>query len=98
MLRNKRIKAILGSTILLVMGFFSSTQALAVDPDMQALVIDNGSCMSGESYVDSGNCVPVSDAVQVPEPSTLALMVIGLAAIAVVGYRRKKNYKGNTPQ
>ena len=91
MLRNKRVRVILGSTILLVMAFFSSTQVLAVDPDMQALVIDNGSCISGQSYVDSGDCVPASDTVQVPEPSTLALMVIGLAALAVAGYRRRKS-------
>jgi len=91
MLRNKRVRVILGSTILLVMAFFSSTQVLAVDPDMQALVIDNGSCISGQSYVDSGDCVPASDTVQVPEPSTLALIVIGLAALAVAGYRRRKS-------
>ena len=88
MLKNKRIKAILGSSILLVMGFFSSTQALAVDPDMQALVIDNG-CPSGYYNPSTNECEPGS--MQVPEPSTLALMVIGLAAIAVVGYRRKKS-------
>ena len=94
MLRNKRVRAILGSTILLVMGFFSSTQVLAVDPDMQALVIDNG-CPSGYYNPNTNQCEP--GAVQVSEPSTLALMIIGLAAVAFVGYRRKTR-NGNTAQ
>lgn len=91
MFENKRVTAILGSIILLITSLLSSGQALAVDPDMQALVIDNGSCLSGQSYVDTGQCVPESGATQVPEPSTLALMAIGLAAIAFVRYRSRKS-------
>ena len=88
MLRNKRVRAILGSIILLVMAFFSSTQVLAVDPDMQALVIDNG-CTSGYYNPNTNQCEP--EGMQVSEPSALALMVIGLAALAVAGYRRRKS-------
>ena len=59
---------------LLVTAFFIDI-ALAVDPDMQALVIDNGSGL---------NPTPV------PEPVTGILMATGLGGLALSRWRRKK--------
>jgi hypothetical protein len=64
----------------------SATRALAVDPDMQALVIDNGSgCPSGYSSVGIGQ-----PCMQIPEPSMLALFAVGLGTIALVVYRCRR--------
>lgn len=74
---------------ILVMGLTLSLSqtALAVDPDMQALVIDNG-CGSGYRDTSTGQCLNVTS---VPEPSSLLLLVAGSAALGFARYRRRKS-------
>ncbi len=65
MLRNKLARAIFGLVIVLGMSILLPIQVLAVDPDMQPLVIDNGTgCPSGFVSVGIGlECVPLDDPV-----------------------------------
>jgi len=75
--------------LVLVLGIMFSWSAttLAIDPDMQALVIDNG-CPSGYSDSSNGQCVNVSS---VPEPSGLILLITGVAVLTFLMYHRRKS-------
>ena len=72
----------LGAAIVFSVALSLPITVLAVDPDMQALVIDNGS-----------GCAPQfngAECASVPEPSTLSVLAIGLVGLAYTRYRRRK--------
>ena len=71
-------------TIMAVLMLLVSTSLLA-DPNSNAL--DNANCHASFKDCQTENGV---DKVSVPEPSTLALMGLGLAAITLVSAKKRK--------
>ena len=45
---------------------------------------------SGIFNIDTGTCIPINDAPSTPEPSTMALIAIGLGGTALLRRNKKK--------
>lgn len=85
----KRVRAFLMSLVIGIgVVHLLPGPALAVDPDMQALVIDNGSGINCDEF--SGIEAGIEECRQVPEPTALPLMVGMLIAIAITNRRRRR--------
>jgi len=73
-------------TIMAVLMFLISTSVLAANPNQNAL--DHANCHA--SFLDNCDSAGAVDKVSVPEPSTLSLMGLGLAATVLVRARKRK--------
>ncbi len=77
------MKKIISIVVLSLAVILSTGVAHAVDPEMQPLVIDNGSDITECSPL-LGDC-PTS----VPEPSAFILLLAGVASFALIRRKRK---------